>query len=198
MPRGCNVDGHGPILLDRVAHQCRATKPMTIRARTNEKWYSRLQAESLLMLIFMVAHELFWAFNTSNWANPLIYLVIAVEIVSGGIVVAVGIARLSDKRWLLHVFRLALSIPWLMAILYVLYGLKELAAIPYGLYLVRDSLGRMITLWRFWRLIIGGLITGAFWFGIGNTLRKDINVLMSTRPEIARQPFVKRVAPTLC
>jgi hypothetical protein len=108
-----------------------------------------------------------------------------VEIVGGGIVVAIGIARLSHKGWLFHVCVIALSIPWLLGILYVIYGASQLASIPYGIYKVRDSLGRMIMLWSFWRLIFGALITGIFWFAIGNILRKNVNVLMSKRREIA-------------
>jgi hypothetical protein len=95
--------------------------------RTNEEAYSFLQARSLLMLIFMIIHQLYQAFIASNWANPLVYIVIAVEIICGGLVVAIGAAKASGKRWLYRVCAIALAAPWWIGILYIIYGVTSLA-----------------------------------------------------------------------
>jgi hypothetical protein len=153
--------------------------------RTNEEGYSLLQGRSLLMLIFMILHQLYWAENASEWANPLAYIVIGVEIICGGLIVAIGAARASGKRWLYRVCAIALAVPWWLGILYIIYGVTSLVAIPYGIYIVRHSLVRTLS---FWWLMVSSLIAGIFWTAVGNSLRKDVNVLMTTRsdPRLAK------------
>jgi hypothetical protein len=150
--------------------------------RTNEEEYSSLQAKSLLMLIFMILHQVYWTATASEWANPLAYIVIAVEILCGGLVVGFGAARASGKRWLSGLCAMALVVPWLMGILYIIYGVTSLAAIPYGIYSVRDSLGKLVGSLSFWWLLVTSLIAGVFWTVVGNTLRKNVNVLTQQPP----------------
>lgn len=156
--------------------------------RTNEEAYSSLQANSLLMLIFMILHQIYQAAIAGEWANPLIYIVLAVEILCGALVVGIGAARASGRRWLYSVCAIALAVPWLMGILYILYGVTSLAAIPYGIYEVHDSLGKLVGSLSFWWLMVSSLIAGIFWTVVGNTLRKDVNVLMTTQsdPKLAK------------
>jgi hypothetical protein len=146
---------------------------------TNEEMqrYSFLQAKALLMLIFMILHQLYWAAAASEWANPLVYIVIAVEILCGGLVVGFGAAKASGRRWLYGVCAIALVVPWLMGILYIVYGVTSLAAIPYGIYVGRDSLGKLVGSLSFWWLLVSSLIAGTFWTVVGNTLRKSVNGL---------------------
>jgi hypothetical protein len=146
--------------------------------QTNEGGYSFLQGKSLLMLIFMILHQFYQAAIAGEWANPLIYIVLAVEIICGVLVVGIGAARASGRRWLYSVCAIALALPWLMGILYILYGVTSLAAIPYGIYEVRDSLGKLVGSLSFWWLLVSSLIAGIFWTAVGNTLRKNLNGLI--------------------
>jgi hypothetical protein len=147
--------------------------------RTDEERYSFLQGRSLLMLIFMILHQLYQAFIMSNWANPLVYIVLAVEVLCGALVVGTGAARVSGKRWLYRVCVIALAVPWLLGIL---YGVTSLAAIPYSIYKFRDSLGKLVESLNFWRLLVSSFVAGIFWTVVGNTLRKDVNGLAKKTP----------------
>jgi len=129
------------------------------------------------MLIFMILHQLYFAATASEWANPLVYIVIAVEVICGILVVAIGPARASGKRWLYRACAIALAAPWWMGILYIIYGVTSLAAIPYGIYEVRDSLGKVVGALSFWWLLVSSLIAGIFWTAVGNSLRKGVNGL---------------------
>lgn len=48
------------------------------------------------MLAFMFLHQLYLAATASEWANPLVYTVLGVEVICGGLVVGIGAARASD------------------------------------------------------------------------------------------------------
>jgi len=144
--------------------------------------YSSVQAKASLMLAFMVLHQLYSTATASEWANPLVYIVIAVEILCGGLVVGFGAARASGKRWLSGLCAIALVVPWLMGILYIIYGVTSLAAIPYGIYIVRDSLGKLVGSLSFWWLLVSSLVAGIFWTVVGNTLRKNVNGLTHRPP----------------
>jgi hypothetical protein len=156
-----------------------------LREGTNEEWYTHLQANSLLMLIFMFLHELYQAFIASQWANPLVYLLLAVEVFCGSVVVAIGVARASEKQWLFRACVVALAVPWWMGILYMINGLFQLVSIPYGIYKIRDSVGKLVVVWSFWRLLLSALITGLFWTAVGNSLRKSVNRLGTKKPKFA-------------
>lgn len=125
----------------------------------------------------MILHQLYWAATASEWANPLVYIVIGVEIICGGLVVGIGAARASDKRWLYRVCAIALATPWWLGILYIIYGVFSLAAIPYAIYNFRDSLGKLVESLAFWWLLVSSLVAGTFWTVVGNTLRKNVNGL---------------------
>ena len=144
------------------------------------------------MLVLMILHQLYWTASASDWANPLVYVVIAVEILCGGLVFGFDVAKASGRRWLSGMFTIALVLPWLMGILYIIYGVTSLAAIPYGIYLVRDSLGKFVGSLSFWWLLVSSLIAGAFWTVVGNTLRKNVNGLTQqprTQPSIQTNGF---------
>jgi hypothetical protein len=157
--------------------------------------YSSLQAKALLILVLMILHQLYWAASASQWANPLVYIVIGVEVICGGLVAGIGAARASDRRWLYRMCAIASAVPWWLGILYIIYGVTSLAAIPYGIYVVRDSLSKLVGALSFWWLLISSLAAGVFWTAVGNSLRKGVNGLtQQPRAQLSSQTngfFVK-------
>jgi hypothetical protein len=163
----------------------------TLRTGSNEERYALLQGRSLLMLVVMLVYQLYQAFVASEWANPLVYLVLAVEVFCGGVVVTIGAARASDKQWLFRACTIALAVPWWMGILCMLNGFSHLASIPCGIYETRDAVGRLLVVWSFWRLLLSSLITGLFWIAVGNSLRKSVNGLGTKKPGFAPTEIVR-------